>query len=695
MQELLASRAIGQARERIDGRAKVRGIAPYSYEHLVGDALYLYPVRSTIARGRIREIDTSEALQIPGVVAVLTHENAPRLRSDADREMWILQSDKVNYRGQFIGAVVADSDEIAREAAAAVRVSYDEQVPDTRLGADRDDLYKPEIVNGEYQADSWRGDPYAAFASAPIMLDETYTTPMEHNNPMEPHATVARWQGGELALYDSTQSVHGVRDGMAELFGLPPDRIRVLTAHVGGGFGAKGWYHSNVVLAVLAAQMVEGRPVKFALTRQEMFAIPGYRTPTIQRIRLGADANGRLSAILYDAVEETSKIKEFAEQTATPTRSMYAAENLETSHRLAALDLPVPTWMRAPGECPGMFGLESAMDELAIRCGLDPIELRIRNEPRVDPESGKPFSSRNLVACLREGASRFGWENRVPSPRTRLVNGWWVGTGVASSVYPVYRMPGSEARINSLAGGRYRVQIGAVDLGTGTWTTLGQIAADALRVSPDSIDVEIGDSALPTASVAGGSSGMTSWGSAIVAAAEAFREQHGTNPEPGESAHARTPENPDADRYAMSAYGAQFAEVRVHADTGEIRVPRMLGVFAAGRIINPRTAQSQFLGGMTMGLSMALFEESVLDPRFGHVVNHDFASYHIATNADVGSMEATWINEEDSHVNAMGSKGIGEIGIVGTAAAIANAAYHATGIRVRDLPITPDKMLST
>jgi xanthine dehydrogenase YagR molybdenum-binding subunit len=692
MTGLLEPRAIGTSLERLDGRAKLTGTAPYAFEHPVDNGVYLHPVQSSIARGRITAVDATEAEALDGVIAVLTPANAPRLVSGDDRELAVLQSDEVGFRGQFVAAVVAESSEIARQAADMVGVTYDRQPHDTELRADRDDLYAPGVVNPDYPTDTSDGDPDGAFASAAVTIDETYTTPMEHNNPMEPHATVALWAGDALTLYDSTQGPNLVRDGIAGLFGLPADRVRVIAPHVGGGFGSKT-LHANVVLAAVAARVVAGRPVKFALTRQQMFSLVGYRTPTIQRIRLGADSDGRLTAITHDVIEQTSRIKEFAEQTAVPTRSMYAAPNRRTTHRLAALDVPVPTWMRGPGECPGMYALESAMDEMALACGLDPVEFRIRNEPDVDPESGLPFSSRNLVACLREGARRFGWERRDPIPAARREDGWLVGTGVAASTFPVIRIPGSAATIRRVHDGRYRVEIAAVDIGTGTWTALTQIAADALDVPVDAVDLQIGDTALPPASVAGGSSGITSWGSAVVDAAREFREKYGPDPEDGDEAGGAMPDNPDTERFAMHAYGAQFAEVRVHADTGEIRVPRLLGVFAAGRIINPRTARSQFVGAMTMGLSMALHEDSVMDPRFGQVANHDFAGYHIATNADIGSIDAIWIEEDDPHVNAMGSKGIGEIGIVGTAAAIANAAHHATGIRIRDLPLTADKYI--
>ena len=687
-------RAIGLPLERLDGRAKVTGTAPYAYEQPLADPLYVHPVQATIARGRITAIDVAAAKALQGVVAVITHENAPRLASDEDKELWVLQSAEIGFRGQFIGAVIADHPEVARQAAGLVRVEYAAQPHEAELRADGDGLYTPKQVNPDYPTETDEGDVDAALASAAVTVDQTYTTPWENNNPMEPHTTVAIWADGGLTLYDSTQGTHSVRAMLAPLFGLQPDRVRVIAPHVGGGFGSKGTPHAHDVLAGLAAQAVAGRPVKLALTRQQMFCLAGYRTPTIQRFRLGADREGHLSAIVHEVVEQTSRIKEFAEQTAVPTRLMYASPNRRTGHRLAALDVPVPSWMRAPGETPGMFAGEVAMDELAVTCGLDPIELRVRNEPAVDPESGKPWSARNLIGCLREGARRFGWDQRDPTPAMRRRDGWLVGTGVASSTYPRYAMPGSVASIRYGADRRYAVRIGAADLGTGTWTALTQIAADALGCPVEAIALEIGDTDQPKATVAGGSSGISSWGSTIVAAARAFRAEHGDDPGAGAETSAEMPENPDEKRFAMHSFGAQFAEVHVHADTGEIRVPRMLGVFSVGRIINPRTARSQFIGGMTMGLSMALHEESVMDPRFGHIVTQDFAGYHIAANADVGDLDAIWLDEQDPHSNPMGSRGIGEIGIVGAAAAIANAAWHATGIRVRDLPLTADKFLA-
>jgi xanthine dehydrogenase YagR molybdenum-binding subunit len=692
MTTLAARRAIGEPLSRRDGPQKVTGTAPYAYEHRFDNPLYLFPVQSHVARGQVTRIDASGAEALPGVVAVLTHVNAPRLADTSDRELAVLQAGDVAFRGQYVAAVLAETLETARYAASLVRVSYDEATHDVELRADRDDLYAPEHVNPFLPTDTEEGDFDQAFSSAAVKLDETYTTPMEHHNPLEPHTTVALWNGGDLTLYESTQGPHMVKEALAQVLGLDADRVRVIAPYVGGGFGSKT-LHANTILAALAAEMVEGSPVKFALTRQQMFSGVGYRTPTIQRIRLGAGQDGHLTATSHDVIEQTAKIKEFAENAAVPTRTMYATRSRRTTHRLAALDVPPPSWMRAPGDAPGMFALESAMDEMAISCGMDPVEFRIRNEPELDGETGLPYSSRNLVACLLEGARRFGWASRDPRPRAWQDGRWLVGTGVASSTFPVIRIPGSVARIRYAGDGRYVVEIAAVDIGTGTWTALSQIAADALGADVRDIDLRIGDTAQPVASVEGGSSGITSWGTAIFEAARVFRDRYGDSPSEGDQAEAAAADNPEARNYAMHAFGACFAEARVDADTGEVRIPRMTGVFAAGKIINPKTARSQILGGMTWGLSMALHEESLVDARFGHVMNHDFAGYHVPANADVGQFDIAWIDEEDTHVNPMGSKGIGEIGIVGSSAAIANAVFHATGIRVRDLPITPAKLL--
>lgn len=686
--------SVGTPLARLDGTAKVTGTAWYAFEYPIDDALYLHPIQATIARGRISAVDTAAAEAVDGVHAVLTVFNAPALADTSNGDLTVLQDAEVHYRTQLIGGVIADSAETARHAAGLVTIEYDDDGHDTEIRTDHPGLYTPDQVNPDYDADTSDGDPEDALARAAVVVDETYTTPHEHNNPMEPHASIVVWDGTRLTLYDSTQGVHVVREEMATAFGLDPDNVRVVAKNVGGGFGSKGAPHSHNVLAIMAAMRVPGRPVKLALTRQQMFAMVGYRTPTIQHLRLGADADGRITALSHDVVEQTATVKEYAEQTAVSARMMYAGSARSTSHRLAKLDVAVPFWMRAPGECPGMFALESAMDELAYACDVDPIELRVRNEPDVDPETGNPWSNRRLLDCLHTGAARFGWAERDPKPRSRFDGEWLVGTGVAAAVYPAMTMSGNAARIEYTADARHVVQIGAVDIGTGTWTALTQIAADALGCHPDDVDLQIGDTDLPPASAEGGSSGISSWGATIHAAAQAFRAEHGDRPRPGASTTAEQPENDDAENYGMYSFGAHFVEARVNRFTGEVHASRMLGVFSVGRVINPTTLRSQLIGGMTMGLSMALHEESVRDHRFGHIVTQDFASYHISSHADVPDVDAVALEDHDPHANPMGSRGAGEIGIVGSAAAVANAVFHASGVRVRDLPITCDKVLA-
>jgi xanthine dehydrogenase YagR molybdenum-binding subunit len=673
---------------RIEGRDKVTGRARYAAEYPADRIAYAYPVQSVIARGRIESVDAAAALAMPGVLAVLSvlsGDGPPELSPDAQPELALFQTRQVAYYGQAVAAVVADSLENARAAAREVRIGYRPEPHDVQLRADHPGLYTPEKVNPAFPAVTGHGDLPAGLAGAAVSIDVTYTTPAEHNNPMEPHAAMAVWADGGLTVYDSTQGSSSDRDTIAATLGLPRGRVRVISRHVGGGFGSKGTTRPHAILAAIAARAV-GRPVRVVLTRQQMFAMTGYRTPTIQRMRLGADRDGRLTALAHDVAEQTSTLVEFAEQTATPSRVMYAAPAMRTSHQVVRLDVPTPAWMRAPGECPGMFALESAMDELAVTAGIDPIELRVINEPRAEPVSGLPFSSRNLVACLRQGARRFGWDRRDPRPGIRRDGRWLAGTGVAASTYPARRAP-SQASAAAENGG-FVVRIAAADIGTGARTALTAIAAQALDVPAGRVRLELGDSALPRAMVAGGSMGTASWGSAVVKACEDLLKN-------GSEGAADTTEDVRADAgFARHAFGAQFAEVRVDVDTGEVRVPRLLGVFAAGRIIDPALARSQFIGAMTMGLGMALMEETVTDAGSGDFLNHDLAQYHVAACADVQDIDAVWLDEEDPHLNPMGAKGIGEIGIVGTAAAIANAVYHATGRRIRDLPITPAKLLS-
>jgi xanthine dehydrogenase YagR molybdenum-binding subunit len=698
--EPVPARAMGAAWPRVDGPAKVTGLATYAVEHPADDPLHLWLVQSLIARGRVVGLDTAAALAHPGVVSVLDHTNAPRLVTDdpetTDPELVVLQDDRVAFRGQIVAAVLAETSEAAREGAALVSAHYDAEPHRVEM---RDDspAYAPDSVNPDHPTDSDDGDVEAGLAEAEVVVDQTYRTAYEHNNPLEPHALVVTWHedegGPRVTLVDSTQGVHPVAATLAPMLGLGKDRVRVRAPYVGGGFGSKGLPHAPEMAAVLAARTVPGRPVKLAVTRQQMFALTGYRTATVSHFRLGARADGTLLAVDHQVREQTSAVKAFAEQTATPTRMLYAAPHRRTRHRLVELDVAVPSWMRAPGEMPGVYAHEVAMDELAVACGLDPVELRLRNEPDVDPETGKPFSGRRLVECLERGAELFGWADRAREPRATTDGEWWVGSGVASATYPTMTQAGSQARVCALGGGRYSVAVGAVDIGTGARTVLAQIAADALGVDVDDIDLEIADTDLPMATVAGGSSGTSSWGSAVVAAAQLFRQDHGDDPDPGVHTTASASQSPGMKEFATHAFGAVFAEARVHRYTGEVRVPRLLGVYSVGRVLNPVTARSQLLGGLTMGLSAALFEESYRDPRHGHVVTQDLATYHVASHADVRGIEAVWLDEEDPHVNPMGSRGIGEIGIVGTAAAVANATFHATGVRVRQIPVTADRFL--
>lgn len=695
---MTATTTQGAPLTRVEGIEKVTGAARYAYEYPAEGVAYAWPVLATVARGSVTQVDVSAARSQPGVLAVLWHGNAPALQDTGNHMLAVLQSPRVAFRGDVVALVVADTQEEAREAAAKVDVTYDVEAHDVVLTDDHPTLYTPDELNAGFETDTLAGDPDAAFGSAAVTVDATYSTPGLHNNAMEPHATTATWEGDRLTLHDSNQGGHAVQSAVAKTFGLDPSDVRVVSAHVGGGFGSKGTPRPSVVLAAMAAREV-GRPVRLALTRQMMFSLVGYRTPTIQRLRLGADADGRLVSISHDVVEQTATVQEFAEQTATATRMMYAGEHRRTTHRLARLDVPITSWLRAPGECPGMFALESAMDELALAAGVDPVELRILNEPDVDPESGLPFSSRNLVACLRQGAERFGWAGRDPRPGSRREGRWLVGTGVAASTYPAYASPAT-ARAVVDAAGSFVVSVNATDIGTGARTALLQLAAEALGVPVERVRVQIGDTDLPQAGVAGGSMGTASWGWAVTKACTELRrcvaEEHaGAVPADGLEVTGSTKDDIAARKdLSRHAFGAHFVEVRVDVDTGEVRVPRMTGVFAAGRIVNARTARSQFIGGMTMGLSMALFEEGVMDAGFGDYANHDLAQYHVAACADVGRMDVTWVDEIDEHLNPMGIKGIGEIGIVGAAAAVANAVHHATGVRVRDLPVHVEDLLA-
>ncbi|MBV9521730.1 MAG: xanthine dehydrogenase family protein molybdopterin-binding subunit [Alphaproteobacteria bacterium] len=734
---------IGQALNRVDGRLKVTGGARYAAETALPNLAYAVLVQSTIGKGRIAEIDAAAAERAPGVLAVLTHENAPKPAAGKGSAKQpgeaypLLQDDRVHYNGQHIAVVIAETFETATHAAGLLRVRYDEEGPVARLDDALDRVAVPEhFRDGARPPDSQRGDPDAAFAAAAVTIDETYTTPVEHHNPMEPHAVVAAWDGeGALTLFHSTQAVAGSRDTVAELLGLAPDKIRVVSHFVGGGFGCKGSTWPHVTLAAMAARAVQ-RPVKLVLTRRQMFTSTGLRSKTVQRLRLGADREGRLVAMRHDGVLQTATFGEWVEPVGLPTETMYSCPNVAVTHRVAPVNFAIPTFMRAPGESSGMYALESAMDELAYALALDPLELRLRNYAVRDEHQDLPWSSKSLAECYARGAAAFGWPRRDPAPRSMREGDSLIGWGMASATYPANRS-GAAATVRLEADGTVVVESGTQDIGTGTYTIMAQVAADALGVPVARVRVRLGDSRMPNAPGSGGSQTAASVAPAVDAAARAVRQEliaaaqgiadgplAGGGPEEVEIAdgmlfrkndprrrisiadalrgagreriEAMREANPgdEKKRYGMHAFGAHFVEVRIDPELGAVRVSRYVGAFAAGRVLNAKTARSQMIGGIVYGFGMALFEETAIDRRSGRVVNANIAEYLVPVNADVPQIEVILIDEADPHVNPLGIKGMGELPMVGAAAAIANAVYHATGKRVRDLPIRPEKLMA-
>ncbi|MFF8448483.1 xanthine dehydrogenase family protein molybdopterin-binding subunit [Streptomyces leeuwenhoekii] len=693
-----AQGSVGTAHTRVEGRDKVTGAARYAAEIPFTGLAHGWLVLSTVARGRIRAVDADAALALPGVLAVLHHGNAPRLVTDypgllgvPDPTAVVFQHDRVPHAGWPVALVVAETPEQAREAADTLVVHYDEEPHDIAFSAARPDSYP---ADGLAPATTEKGDVEAGLAASAVVVDAEYTTPEEHHSSMEPHGATARWDDGRLEVVDSNQGSTWVQGELAGIFALDPSAVRVVSEHVGGGFGSKG-VRAHQVAAAMAASVL-GRPVRVVLTRRQVFSLTGYRSPTAQRVRLGADAGGRLRVLEHRSWNQTSTVYEFVESATGPARVLYDAEAHRTSQEVVRLDVPSPTWMRAPGEAPGSFALESAFDELAEKCGLDPIELRLRNEPEVGPVSGLPFAGRNLAACFREGARRFGWAERDPRPGVRRDGRWLLGTGTAAASFPV-GAGASTAAVTAEADGTFTVRIAAADIGTGARTALTLVAADALGTAPERVRVRIGDSAFGPAWIAGGSMGTRSWSWAVTEAARELRERlalSGEIPPEGITVRSDTTEAIGAlARKERHSFGAQFAEVAVDVATGEVQVRRMLGIFAAGRIVNPLTARSQLIGGMTWGISMALHEEAVRDRATGGHYGADLAGYHVATHADVPRIEADWVDDTDPD-DPVGIKGIGEVGIVGAAAAIANAVWHATGVRHRALPIRPDRVLA-
>jgi xanthine dehydrogenase YagR molybdenum-binding subunit len=704
--------SVGSPLDRVDAIAKVTGGAGYAADTPVADVAHAVVVGSTVARGRLRGVDSYEARRMPGVLAVLAPGAAPRLpaaqrnpKNPGDRVLQLLQDDKIWYADQPIAVVVADTLEHAQHAAARVTATYDATAPIAAIEAALGDAFDPGKMGPNGEAQSTRGDLDAGLIAAKTKVTQTYTTPVENHNPMEPHATIAVWQGDtQLTLYDATQGIFGVRGKIARTFGLDPRDVRVIDHYVGGGFGCKGTPWSHVALAALAAKAV-GRPVKLVLTRQQMFSLVGHRPRTIQTLTLGTDESGKLTAIRHAVVSETSRFDEFVEPSALQTRHLYSCPNVVTSHKLVRIDVPTPTFQRAPGESTGTFALESAIDELAIALAIDPLELRIRNHSVRDEQDDKPYSSNALLECYQRAAERFGWARRDPRPGSMRDGNLRIGWGMATATYPA-RISPSSAIARMQRDGMLVVQAGTQDIGTGTYTIMTQIAADAMGVPVDRVRFELGDTAFPETPVSGGSQTAASTGTAVKLAVAKLRDQLAalrTSPdEPWAAVVARsgrtelTAEHRTAERPATHSYhshGAVFAELRIDPDTGEIRVVRVVGAYAAGTILNPKTARSQLQGGIVWGIGMALQEHTVRDLRTARVVTRDLADYHVPVHADVPELDVMFVDEPDPFVNPLGVKGVGELGITGITAAIANAVHHATGRRIRDLPITLDKLL--
>ncbi len=709
--------SVGQPLDRVDGRAKVTGAAVYTANRTLPGLAHGVIVPSAIAHGHVVAIDSREAERVTGVLLVLTHANAGRLPGgvgrdrDGNHAILALQDRVIRYANQPIAVVVAETLEQAREGAGRLIIRYAEKAPVTGLERAGARSLRPKEVSEE-EPDTSRGNVRAALANADTWIEETYTTAMAAHNPMEPHATVASWDEGGLTLYDTTQGLFDCQARVARIFGLRKQAVRVVSTYLGGGFGSKGPVWSHVVLAAMAAKQL-GRPVKLVLARPQMFGPVGWRSRTRQTVALGATPDGALTVLRHASLAETSTFDDYMEACGLAARTLYAAPARATSHRFVRSNIGTPSYMRAPGWAPGTFALECAMDELAEALRMDPLALRLRNLAARHPRTRRPWSSDALRACYQMGAARFGWQRRTPEPGRWRQGHWRIGWGVATSVYPVHYSPAS-ARARLHADGRLLVETGSQDIGTGTYTILTQIAADALGLQPADVAVRLGDTRYPETPMSGGSQTAVSAGTAVQKAVLALRRKlvQLAVADPAGPLHrerlaavlarqrrahvealAHAEPGQGTPRYAAYAFGAQFAEVLVDTDLGRVRVKRMVGVFDIGRVLNAKTARSQLMGGMVWGIGMALHERTEIDERLGRVVNGNLAEYHVPVQADVPEIDVSWIGTPDERANPLGAKGIGELGITGVAAAIANAVFHATGRRVRELPITLDRLL--
>ncbi len=736
---------IGQPISRVDGRAKVTGQAKYAAEHNVPNLAYGVVVSSAVAKGRIEKIDTSEALSLDGVLQVFTHENAPRTASqDQSYQDEVappgspfrpLHDDKIMFSGQPVALVVAENFELARYAASLVHVEYQPEPHATDLTQKRNQAYQPRKREFIDPPPPPRGNPEKAFANAAVQFEAEYSLPVEHHNPMEPFATTVAWEGdGKLTVYEKTQGSQNNQRYVCNVFGLANEDVRLLAPYVGGGFGSGLRPQYQLFLAVMAARELK-RSVRVTLTRQQMFTL-GHRPRTLQRVALGAAADGKLDAVIHEALAETSHFEDYTETVVSWSGELYRCENVKLGYAVAQLDLCTPCDMRAPGAAWGLFALESAMDELAYKLSMDPLELRLKNYAEKDLNTGKRFSSKELRECYRQGAERFGWSKRIPAPRSMREGETLIGWGLATGIWEAMQLPAS-AKAVLTADGKLTVSSATMDIGTGTYTIMTQIAAETLGLPIENVTFNLGDSSLPQSPVEGGSFTAATVGSAVKEVCDnvrrkvfrlagkmknsplaraslkeaRFADGHITmNSDPSRSVsitealrHGGTgsieeeksviPNLLRQTRYTRHSHSAVFAEVKVDEDLGAIEVSRMVSAVAGGRILNPKTARSQIMGGVVWGIGMALEEESVIDQKFGRFINHNLAEYHVPVNADVRDIDVIFVEERDSIVNPLGVKGLGELGIVGTAAAIANAVFHATGQRVRELPITLDKLL--
>jgi xanthine dehydrogenase YagR molybdenum-binding subunit len=732
---------VGRSFTRREGVVKVTGAAKYAADQHPPGMLHAVLAVSSIARGRVASLDVAAAKAHPGIVEVITPANRPPLAQDPDERsdlftfrLDLLQSDRVRYANQPIAIVIAETLEAATEGATLLSPRY--EIEPAQVGLDAVESFVPASVGPGFPAQMHRGDVEAGLAAASRKIAETYETPAQYHNPMEPHAIVAAWDGDTLSIDTPSQGLAIAQGRLAGLFGISPDSIHIRSPFLGGGFGCKGLISGPQVLGAIAARAV-GRPVKLVLRREQMYGPVGHRAPTQQALRLGTDQNDKLIAIDHRTKTMSSTFDDFFEPASDASHTPYASAAIATSHEAVRADIGTPMFMRAPGEATGSIALESAIDEMARACGMDPLAFRLKNYAEVEPISGKPFSSKALRECYRQGAERFGWERRpLGSRQMRDRDGLLVGWGVGTATFPALMFAG-HAKAVVRSDGSGIMEIGAHDMGQGAWTALAQIAADALALDIDQVEFRSGTSDLPDAGIAGGSAHTATAGMAIHNAGAdviARLAELATSDKPSPlfgagnagviARSGRLCRRDDESRgesyadilgraglgqieghgtgvidaaaqstYAMHAHGAVFAEVKVDPDLGQIRATRVVGAFAAGRIINPRMVESQLNGGMIWGVSFALHERAVMDPRSGRVMNANLAEYHVPVNADVPSLETILVEEHDPHVNALGIKGVGEIGITGTAGAVANAVWHATGVRVRKFPITLDRLI--